>query len=96
MSRSDYKAISKIIKDVVGEDTLTAGKLLEGIKFYLKSKVKKVKLITPEKTVTSTVYLNSPNIEANAAMKRYTEKLKKESEKYRKKRDKVKACTTNS
>jgi hypothetical protein len=88
MSRDDYKAISKIIEDVVGENTLMAVKLLEGIKFYLDNKMRKVRLVKPEKTKPSTIYLHKPNKEAEAAMKRYTAKLEKENAKYRKKRQK--------
>ena len=91
MSRSDYKAISKIIKDVVGEDTLTAVKLLEGIKFYLDNKIKKVKVIKSEDFKPTTIYLSVDNKEANDAMKRYTAKLQKENVKYRKQN-----CTTSS
>ncbi len=95
MSRDDYRAISKIIEDVVGENTLVAIKLLEGIKFYLDNKVRKVKLIKSEETKPSTVYFNNPNIEAEAAMKRYTAKLEKENAKYRKKRKKEN-CSVSS
>ena len=38
MSRTDYEAISKIIEDILGKDTLTAVKILEGVKFYLDKK----------------------------------------------------------
>ena len=86
MSRDDYEAISKIIEDVVGENTLTAVKLLEGIKFYLDNKVKVVKLVRPDDYKLSTIYLNKPNKEAEAAMERYTAKLKKENAKYAKRK----------
>ena len=38
MSKEDYEAISRIIEDVLGKDTLTCVKLLEGIKFYFDNK----------------------------------------------------------
>ena len=88
MSRNDYRAISKIIEDVVGENTLTAVKLLEGIKFYLDNKVEKIRLVGPEETTLSTKYFHKPNKEAEIAMKKYTAKLEKENAKYREKRQK--------
>ena len=45
MSRDDYEAIAKIIEDVVGKDTITAVKLLEGVKFYLDNKIDTVKKV---------------------------------------------------
>ena len=93
MSRRDYEAISKIIEDVVGEDTLTAVKLLEGIKFYLDNKIKKVKVIKSEDFKPTTIYLSVDNKEANDAMKRYTAKLKKENAKFRKQKQNCSASS---
>ena len=45
MSREDYEAISKIIEEIVGKDTLTGVKLLEGIRFYINNKVEKVYIV---------------------------------------------------
>ena len=95
MSRDDYQAISKIIEDVVGEDTLTAVKLLEGIKFYLDNKVREIRVIKSDEMKPTTVYITKPNIEAEAAMKRYTDKLKKENAKYKKRRQKEN-CSVSS
>ena len=92
MSRTDYEAISKIIEDVVGKNTLMAVKLLEGIKFYLDNKIERIRLIRPEETKLSTKYFNKPNKEAEDAMKRYTAKLEKENAKYRRKKEN---CSTN-
>ena len=96
MSRDDYQAISRIIEDVVGENTLTAVKLLEGIKFYLDNKVNEVRLIRAEETKPTTIYVDKRNKEAEAAMERYTKKLAKENEKYRKKNGKSEICSVNS
>ena len=94
MSREDYEAISKIIEEVVGRDTLTGVKLLEGIRFYINNKVEKVYIVKDEESVE----INTRNIknlitDSKKAMKRYTAKLKKENEKYRKKRSKEEACS---
>ena len=51
MSREDYEAISKIIEEVVGRDTLTGVKLLEGIRFYINNKVEKVYILKDEESV---------------------------------------------
>ena len=42
MSREDYEAISKIIEEVVGSDTIQGIKLLEGLRYYLDNKVDNV------------------------------------------------------
>jgi len=94
MSREDYEAISKIIEEVVGRDTLTGVKLLEGIRFYINNKVEKVYIIKDEESVE----INTRNIkdlitDSKKAMKRYTSKLKKENEKYKKKRSKEEVCS---
>ena len=97
MSRSDYKAISKIIKDVVGEDTLTAGKLLEGIKFYFEHQERKLTLVKESvPNIPDTIYTRITGLseEAQKAMDKYTNKLKKENLKFGKRRPKN--CATSS
>ena len=92
MPRDDYEAISKIIEEVVGKDTLVAVKLLEGIKFYFDNKVERVKVVRKETLGNLSLNIvNQHSKEAEKAMKRYTARLKKENVKYRKQ-----SCTTSS
>tara|TARA_R100000781_G_scaffold114634_1_gene85966 strand:+ start:1297 stop:1596 length:300 start_codon:yes stop_codon:yes gene_type:complete len=92
MSRKDYEAISKIIEEVVGKDTLTGVKLLEGIKFYIDNRVEEIKIIRDDNTIRTTKsdIVSAYKKEADNAMKRYTEKLIKENEKYKKRKKPVK------
>ena len=93
MSREDYEAISKIIEEVVGRDTLTGVKLLEGIRFYIDNKVEKVYIVKDEESVDISAK-NIKNIisDSKKAMEKYTRKLRKESFKYHKKS----ACSIDS
>jgi hypothetical protein len=92
MSKEDYEAISRIIEDVLGKDTLTCVKLLEGIKFYFDNKVERVKVVRTETLGNLSLNIvNQHSKEADKAMKRYTAKLQKENVKYRKQN-----CTTSS
>ena len=94
MSREDYQAISKIIEEVVGRDTLTGVKLLEGIRFYINNKVEKVRIIRDDTSIKTTKesLVSAFKEDADNAMKKYTAKLKKESNKYRK-RKKSEVCS---
>jgi hypothetical protein len=100
MSREDYEAISKIIEEVVGKDTLSGIKLLEGIRFYIDNKVEKIRIIKTNTSinVSKNSSISNHKEEADLAMKRYTERLRKESAKYkkRKKRTKKESCSTSS
>tara|TARA_R110002020_G_scaffold332780_3_gene548214 strand:+ start:214 stop:498 length:285 start_codon:yes stop_codon:yes gene_type:complete len=92
MQREDYEAISKIIEDVIGKDTIGCIKILEGVKFYLDNKAEKVRVVeTPYKYGT---HFNAVNSEyyskgAEAAMSKYNKKLREEGAKYKKKNCKV-------
>ena len=83
MPREDYEAISRIIEEVVGRDTLTGVKLLEGIKFYFENKKETIRVINTKDSYVrfspETVYKK----DADKAMKRYTDKLNKENKKYK-------------
>ena len=94
MSKEDYEAISTIIEEVVGKDTLTGVKLLEGIKFYIDNKVETVRIIRDDISIrtTKSSLMEGFKKEADDAMKKYTAKLKKESSKYRK-RKKSEVCS---
>ena len=85
MSRTDYEAISKIIEDILGKDTLTAVKILEGVKFYLDKKESTLRIVNQERdySVKPTLINFKAGNESTEAMKRYTKKLRKESEKYK-------------
>ena len=81
MPRSDYEAIAKIIEDVIGKDTVTCVKLLEGIRFYFDKKLKEIEIIRAEnmKPISFTAYkVKEWKKEANSALKRYTTKLNEE------------------
>ena len=94
MSREDYEAISKIIEEVVGRDTLTGVKLLEGIRFYINNKVEKVYILKDEESVDiNTKNIESIIIDSKKAMKKYTARLKKENGKYKKKKSKAETCS---
>jgi hypothetical protein len=84
MSRKDYEAISKIIEEVVGSDTIQGIKLLEGLRYYLDNKVEKISIIndrfsqsTPANFKKVSLFCN----EADRAMERYTKKLETANEK---------------
>lgn len=81
MQRNDYEKISKIIEDVVGKDTLMCIRLLEGIKFYFDKKEREIQIIrTDSEPITFQAYKVSEwKKGADRAMKRYTNKLKKEA-----------------
>ena len=81
MSEQDYTAISKIIEEVIGKDTILCVKLLEGIKFYFDNKIEKFKIIN--ENYPSTASIESKNIsifsrKANIAMEKYTKNLQKD------------------
>ena len=97
MSREDYEAISKIIEEVVGKDTLQGEKFLEGIRFYFKNKKPSFGVVVnnfPGKNPIQYTGVSNYSKESRDAMHRYTEKLKKESEKYKK--IQTKNCSVNS
>lgn len=82
MSRRDYEAVAKIIEEVVGKDTLQGVKLLEGIQFYFNNKVEKIKIINEQfPHVKDYKNISLFSEESNLAMKRYTAKLKKDTDK---------------
>ena len=83
MQREDYEEVSKIIEEVIGKDTLTCIKLLEGIRFYFDKRIEEIELIRSEGNIGK---LKGHSItefkkEASDAMKRYTKKLKEDAEK---------------
>tara|TARA_R100000808_G_scaffold18754_1_gene41021 strand:+ start:305 stop:607 length:303 start_codon:yes stop_codon:yes gene_type:complete len=100
MSRADYNSIKEIIDEIVG-DTHQGNVLLKAIKGYFKQK-ENIKIVRREKEVKAPEikYVPMPNNnmakEAEEAMKRYTKKLAKENEKYRKRSGRAKTCSVNS
>ena len=92
MSREDYEAISKIIEEVVGKHTLSGVKLLEGIKFYIENKIETIKIVKTNASIdiNRNSSISHHRESADAAMKRYTEKLRKENGKYKKRKKKRK------
>ena len=100
MSRSDYDAIKEIIDDIVG-DTHQGTVLLKAIKGYFKQK-ETVRVVRYEQTIKSPKISSFKKVnmehykDAEKAMEKYTKKLAKENEKYRKKNGRTKACSANS
>jgi hypothetical protein len=96
MSRDDYEAIAKIIEDVVGEDTIAAVKLLEGVKFYFDNKVNTVRIVKDE-TPFFNIKRNRQNSpfynDREISMEKFTKKLSKENAKFKSKK---KNCSENS
>ena len=72
MSEEDYKAISQIIEEIVGEDTVQGVKLLEGIKYYF------------DKQYSKSQKIDKILRESEEAMNRLSERTLKESENYKK------------
>ena len=82
MSQDDYEEIARIIEDVIGKDTLAAIKILEGVKFYLDNKIERIRIIKePYNTTVKATQDTKRSKEAEAAMRRYTQTLKKDTEK---------------
>lgn len=84
MSQKDYEAISKIIEEVVGNDTLQGIKLLEGMKYYLDNKVEKVSIINEKFSQLKPINFKKVSLfcnEADRAMEKFTKKLEKENAK---------------
>jgi hypothetical protein len=84
MSRADYEAISEIIEEVIGNNTLQGIKLLQGLQYYFDNKVEKVSIINEKFGESKPVNLKKVKLfsdEADKAMKRYTKKLQAENEK---------------
>ena len=79
MSFQDYKEINKLINDIVGLDTNQGRNLSLAIKNYFDTKPVSVKLINKDNMTFNINGIKKYKIEAGAAMKRYTEKLKKDS-----------------
>jgi len=100
MSRNDYEAIKKIIDEIVG-DTHQGNVLLKAIKGYFKQK-ENIKIVRHNQDIKApeikyiSIERNDVGKEAKEAMMRYTKKLAKENEKYRKKNGRTKACSVNS
>ena len=94
MSREDYEAISRIIEDVIGKDTIGCIKILEGLKFYLDNKKEKATIVKTNTKVTFTNKDISIHLKgADVAMRKYTDILRKESAEFRKQE---KNCSTYS
>lgn len=100
MSGSDYDRIKTIIEDIIG-DTLQGKALITSIKGYFKEKQEIRIVVSDFKAKASTlrphieVDISQHSIEADEAMDRYTKKMALESEKLRKRGNKV-TCTTSS
>lgn len=79
MSFQDYKEINKIINDIVGLETNQGKNLSLAIKNYFDTKPVSVKLIGKDNMTFNINGIIKHSIEADAAMKRYTKKLKEDS-----------------
>ena len=85
MQRDDYESISKIIEEVIGKDTLTCVKLLQGIKYYFDNKVEDIQIIRSSGEVNNIkpISVYEWRKEADEAMKRYTAKLKEDAKEFK-------------
>ena len=96
MSRDDYEAIAKIIEDVVGEDTIAAVKLLEGVKFYFDNKIDTIRIIkdkAPFYHIKSSDLHSAFYADREISMKKFTKTLNEENAKFK---NKKKNCSKNS
>ena len=96
MSRDDYEAISKLIEDIVGKDTIMAVKLLEGVRFYFDNKIETIRVVKTNEVIPhfNQRIITKYKTEADKAMKAYTKRLKKENLKFKKKTSKTCAITS--
>lgn len=79
----DYEEIKKIIDDIVGVKTLQGSNLKKAIKNYFVNKPRSIKLVN-DKGISKTYHVSSIRViqqEAKEAMDRYTDSLKKETDK---------------
>ena len=79
MSFQDFKNINKLINDIVGLDTKQGENLSLAIKNYFDTKPISVKLVSKDNMSFNINGILKHTKEADAAMKRYTEKLKEDS-----------------
>tara|TARA_R110000824_G_scaffold69214_2_gene178340 strand:+ start:19217 stop:19528 length:312 start_codon:yes stop_codon:yes gene_type:complete len=103
MSGNDYDRIKTIIEDIIG-DTLQGKALVKAIRGYFKEKQEVRIVVSDFKAKASTIRphtmklgadISQHSIKADEAMEKYTKKLALESEKLRKRGNKV-TCTTSS
>ena len=84
MSEEDYRAVAKIIEEVVGTNTLQGIKLLQGLQFYFDNKVEKISIAKERLSQSKPLDMIKARIfsdEADRAMEKYTKKLREETEK---------------
>jgi hypothetical protein len=79
MSFQDYKKINKLINDIIGLDTKQGQNLSLAVKNYFDTKPVNVKLISKNNMSFDINSIQEYTIQADRAMKKYTEKLKKET-----------------
>ena len=92
MSEKDYRAIAKIIEEVVGNNTLQGVKLLQGLQYYFDNKVERIRVINNDSSINYKARKSMFSDDADKAMKKYTERLSKENEKFRISKAKEEAC----
>tara|TARA_R100000329_G_scaffold116947_1_gene96264 strand:- start:333 stop:614 length:282 start_codon:yes stop_codon:yes gene_type:complete len=79
MSFQDFKNINKLINDIVGLDTKQGENLSLAIKNYFDTKPISVKLVSKDNMSFNINGILKHTREADAAMKRYTERLKEDT-----------------
>ena len=92
MSEKDYRAIAKIIEEVVGNNTLQGVKILQGLQYYFDNKVERIRVVNNESSINYRPRRSMFSDDADKAMKKYTERLSKENAKFRKSKTKEEAC----
>ena len=86
MNLEDFKAIEVLIDDIIGLSTKQGANIKQAIKNYFDTKPVSVKLVSKDNVnISVSPKLLKHSQEAEAAMERYTSKLKEETKKLKEK-----------
>tara|TARA_Y100000401_G_scaffold107684_1_gene102259 strand:+ start:4396 stop:4677 length:282 start_codon:yes stop_codon:yes gene_type:complete len=85
MNLKDFKVVCRLIDDIIGIKTKQGNTLKKAIKNYFDTKPISVKLVAKENISFNIADISRHSKAADEAMERYTEKLKLETEKLKKK-----------
>tara|TARA_R100000458_G_scaffold27547_1_gene25079 strand:- start:290 stop:574 length:285 start_codon:yes stop_codon:yes gene_type:complete len=81
MNLEDYNAIKNIVDDIIGINTKQGNNLKKAIKNYFDNKPVSVKLVARDNLkVSISGKMDKFKLEAEEAMKRYTNKLRKDTQ----------------
>ena len=85
MISKDYKAIIDIIDDIIGVNTKEGNNIKRAIKNYFDTRPVSVKLVSQDNKSFNITDISRHSEEADKAMKRYTQRLKIETDELKKK-----------